>query len=109
MEGGIKVLKQTEDIIHKGRLFWKILGLIIQILYITSGFYFSFGFCATYYYQRSTYFFAIICTILWDCFVAEFAWEIFLAFLFYFRDEGRIIVFFGVLLNKMRDIKHLSQ
>ena len=109
VDGGLKVLKQTDQIVNKGRIFWKILGFIIQIIYISSGFYFSFGFCATYYYQRSTYFLSLICTVLLDFFVSEFAWEILIAFLFYFRDCGRIILFFGVLLNKLRDINHLSQ
>ena len=108
-DGGMNVFKQTEEIVNKGRFFWKLLGIIIQIIYIISGFYFSFGFCATYYYQRSTFILALICTIIWDFLVTEFAWEIFIAFLFYFRDIGRIIVFFGTLFNKLRDIKHLAQ
>ena len=108
-DGGLNVQKQAEDIIYKGRTFWKILGIIIQIIYIIAGFYFAFGFCATYYYQRTTFILALICTIAWDFFVAEFAWEIFIAFLYYFRDIGRVIVFFGMLFNKLRDIKHLAQ
>jgi len=108
-DGGINVLKQTEDIIYKGRLFWKILGVIIQIIYIVGGFYFAFGFCATYYYQRTTFILALICTVALDIFVMEFAWEILIALLYYFRDVGRIIVFFGTLFNKLRDIKHLAQ
>ena len=90
-DGGINVLKQTEDIIYKGRTFWKILGIIIQIIYIVGGFYFAFGFCATYYYQRTTFILALICTIAWDFFVAEFAWEILIAFLYYFR-YGKIML-----------------
>ena len=108
-DGGMNVLKQTEEIIVKGRFFWKLLGIIIQFIYILGGFYFSFGFCATYYYQRTTFILALICTILWDFFIAEFAWEIFIAFLYYFRDIGRIVVFLGTLFNKLRDIKHLAQ
>jgi hypothetical protein len=108
-DGGMNVLKQIEDIIYKGRFFWKLLGIIIQVIYIIAGFYFSFGFCATYYYQRTTFILALICTVALDFFVTEFAWEIFIALLYYFRDVGRIIVFFGALFNKLRDIKHLSQ
>ena len=108
-DGGMNVLKQTEDIIIKGRFFWKLLGLIIQIIYILGGFYFAFGFCATYYYQRTTFILALICTILFDFFIAEFVIEIFIAFLYYFRDVGRIIVFLGTIFNKLRDIKHLAQ
>ena len=108
-DGGINVLKQTEDIIFKGRIFWNILGIIIQIIYIVMGFYFAFGFCATYYYQRTTFTLAMICTLALDFFVTEFAWEIFIGFLYYFRDVGRVIVFFGTLFNKLRDIKHLAQ
>ena len=108
-DGGITVLKETEDILYKGRIFWKILGVIIQVILIITGFYFAFGFCATYYYQRTTYCLALICTLLWDFFISEFAWEILIGFLFYFRDVGRVIVFFGTLFNKLRDIKHLAQ
>ena len=108
-DGGLNVLKQTEEIIFKGRVFWKILGVIIQVIYLIIGFYFAFGFCATYYYQRTTFILALVCTILWDFFIAEFAWEILIGFLFYFRDIGRVIVFFGTLFNKLRDIKHLAQ
>jgi hypothetical protein len=108
-DGGMNVLKQIEDIIYKGRFFWKLLGIIIQVIYIIAGFYFSFGFCATYYYQRTTFILALICTVALDFFVTEFAWEIFIALLYYFRDVGRIIVFFGALFNKLREIKHLSQ
>ena len=107
LDGGINVLKQTEDIIKKGRLFWIILGVIIQLIYLIMGFYFAFGFCATYYYQRTTYFFALICTIGFDFIVAEFVWEIIIGLLFYIRDCGRIIVFFGTLFNTLRNIKHL--
>ena len=106
-DGGITALKENEEINTKGRLFWKILGVIIQIIYILGGFYFAFGFCATYYYQRTTFILALICTMLLDFFIAEFAWEIFIALLYYFRDVGRIIVFFGTLFNKLRNIKHL--
>ena len=75
-DGGINVLKQMEDIIKKGRLFWNILGIIIQIVYIVMGFYFAFGFCATYYYQRSTFTLALICTCGFDFLISEFLWEI---------------------------------
>ena len=106
-DGGMNVLKQTEEIIKKGRLFWNILGLIIQFIYIFIGFYFAFGFCATYYYQRSTFTLALICTCGFDFIVAEVVWEVVIGLLFYIRDWGRIIVFFGTLLNTMRNIKHL--
>ena len=32
--GGLNVLKQTEDNIYKGRFFWILLGIIIQIIFI---------------------------------------------------------------------------
>ena len=108
-DGGLAVMKETEDIIYKGRTFWKILGIIIQVIYLIMGFYFAFGFCSTYYYQRTTFILALICTLVMDFFVTEFAWEILIAFLYYFRDVGRVIVFFGTLFNKLRDIKHLAQ
>ena len=106
-DGGIHVLKEMEDIIKKGRIFWNILGVIIQVIYIVVGFYFAFGFCATYYYQRSTFALALICTLGFDFLVAEFLWEIVIALLFYIRDVSRIIVFFGTLFNTLRNIKHL--
>ena len=106
-DGGIHVLKEMEDIIKKGRIFWNILGIIIQVVYIIVGFYFAFGFCATYYYQRSTFALALICTLGFDFLVAEFLWEIVIALLFYIRDVSRIIVFLGTLFNTLRNIKHL--
>ena len=106
-DGGIHVLKEIEDIIKKGRFFWNLLGIIIQIIYIVVGFYFAFGFCATYYYQRSTFALALICTCGFDFLAAEFLWEIVIALLFYIRDVSRIIVFFGTLFNTLRNIKHL--
>ena len=106
-DGGIYILKQMEDIIQKGRFFWNILGLIIQVIYIGIGFYFSFGFCATYSYQKSTFFLGLIITCLFDFFILEFVWEIIIGLLFYIRDYGRIIVFFGTFFNMLRNIKHL--
>ena len=106
-DGGINVLKQMEDITKKGRIFWNILGVVIQIIFILMGFYFAFGFCATYYYQRSTFTLALICTIGFDFLISEFLWEIVIGLLFYVRNWGRIIVFFGTLFNSLRNIKHL--
>jgi len=106
-DGGIHVLKQMEDIVKKGRFFWNLLGIIIQVIFIVVGFYFAFGFCATYYYQRSTFTLALICTLGFDFLVSEFLWEIIIGLLFYIRDCGRIIVFLGTLFNTLRNIKHL--
>ena len=107
LDDGINVLKLTEEIIKEGRLFWNILGFIIQIFFIIIGFYFSFGFCAVYSYQSSTFCFALICTCGFDILVCEFLWEIFIGILFYIRDTGRIVVFLGTILNTLRNIKHL--
>ena len=107
LDGGINELKLTEEIIKKGRLFWNILGIIIQIFYIIIGFYFSFGFCATYSYQSSTFCFALICTCGFDFLICEFLWEIIIGILFYFRDVSRLLVFLGTILNTLRNIKHL--
>ena len=106
-DGGMNVLKQMEDIIKKGRLFWNILGIIIQVIFIVVGFYFAFGFCATYYYQRSTFALALICTCGFDFLISEFVWEIIIGLLFYVRNWGRVIVFLGTLFNSLRNIKHL--
>ena len=105
--GGIVVLKETEDIINKGRFFWNALGVVIQIIFTFMGFYFAFGFCATYWYQRTTFILAIIIDIVTDFCIFEFVWEIIIGLLFYLRDVGRIICFLGAMLNKLRDIKHL--
>ena len=106
-DGGINALKQMEDIINKGRFFWNLMGIIIQIIYVIIGFYFSFGFCATYKYQSSTFCLGLILTCAIDFIVMEIVWEIIIALLFYIRDYGRLVVFFGTLLNTLRNIKHL--
>ncbi len=103
----MNVFKLTEEVIKKGRIFWNILGVIIQILYIFIGFYFSFGFCATYSYQSSTFCFALICTCGFDILVGELLWEIIIGFLFYIRNFSRLVVFLGTLFNNLRNIKHL--
>ena len=43
-DGGLNVLKQTEDIIYKGRFFWKLLGIIIQIILYLEDFIFLLDF-----------------------------------------------------------------
>ena len=106
-DGGINALKQMDDIINKGRFFWNLMGIIIQIIYVIIGFYFSFGFCATYRYQSSTFCLGLILTCGIDFIVMEILWEIIIALLFYIRDYGRLVVFFGTLLNTLRNIKHL--
>ena len=106
-DGGIYSLKQMEDVIKKGRFFWNLLGIITQIMYIFIGFYFAFGFCATYSYQSSTFCLGLILTCLIDFIVTEIVWEIIIGLLFYIRDYGRLIVFFGTLFNTLRNIKHL--
>ena len=106
-DGGMGLLKKVENTVKKGRIFWNILGVIIQIFFIFLGFYFSFGFCATYSYQGSTFCLGLIITCLFDFLIAEPVWEIIIGLLFYIRDSGRIVVFFGTLLNTLRNIKHL--
>ena len=107
LDDGMNVFKLTEEVIKKGRIFWNILGVIIQILYIFIGFYFSFGFCATYSYQSSTFCFALICTCGFDILVGELLWEIIIGFLFYIRNFSRLVLFLGTLFNNLRNIKHL--
>ena len=107
LDEGINVFKLTEEIIKKNRFFWNITGIIIQIIYIFIGFYFSFGFCATYSYQSSTFCFALICTCGFDFLVAEFLMEIIIGFLFYIKNFSKLVVFFGTLFNTLRNIKHL--
>ena len=104
---GMNLVKQTENILKKGRLFWNILGTIIQLIYVSIGFYFSFGFCATYYLQNNSFCLAMALTCGIDFLFTEFIWEIFIGFLFYISDLGRIPVFFGTIFNRFRNIKHL--
>ena len=104
---GMRILKQLEDIVKHGRIFWNILGVIIQILYVIIGFYFSFGFCATFSYQSSTFCLGLIIIVLFDFIIAEPVWEIVIGLLYYVRDWGRLIVFFGTIFNSLRNIKHL--
>ena len=106
-DGGMNLLKEVENTVKTGRFFWNILGFIIQLFYIFIGFYFSFGFCATYSYQRSTFGLGLIITILFDLIITEPFWEILIGLLYYIRDYGRIVLFFGTILNTLRNIKHL--
>ena len=106
-DGGMNVLKQMENTVKKGRFFWNLLGIIIQLLFIFIGFYFSFGFCATYSYQNSSFCLGLIITCGLDFIVTEFLWEILIGLLFYIRDCGRIVVFLGTFFNTLRNIKHL--
>ena len=101
------MIKEIDNIINKGRIFWIILGIIIQLIYICSGFYFSFGFCATYYYQRNSFCLALACTCGIDFILTELLWEIIIGILFYISDFGRIPLFFGMIFNRLRNIKHL--
>ena len=106
-DGGMNLLKEVENTVKTGRFFWNILGFIIQLFYIFIGFYFSFGFCATYSYQRSTFGLGLIITIFFDLIITEPLWEILIGLLYYIRDYGRIVLFFGTILNTLRNIKHL--
>ena len=100
-------MKQIDNIINRGRFFWNVLGVLIQIIFTFAGFYFSFGFWVTYYYQRNTFLLAIVITCGIDFIFTEFFWEIIIGLLFYFRDIGRIILILGMIFNRLRNIKHL--
>lgn len=107
IESGITMMKQIDNIINRGRFFWNVLGVLIQIIFTFAGFYFSFGFWVTYYYQRNTFLLAIVITCGIDFIFTEFFWEIIIGLLFYFRDIGRIILILGMIFNRLRNIKHL--
>ena len=107
VESGITMMKQIDNIINRGRFFWNVLGVLIQIIFTFAGFYFSFGFWVTYYYQRNTFLLAIVITCGIDFIFTEFFWEIIIGLLFYFRDIGRIILILGMIFNRLRNIKHL--
>ncbi len=106
-DGGINVIKQAEEVTKKGRILWKILGVVIQWIYIILGFYFSFGFCATYPYQKGTFIVALGVTIGFDIILGEFLWELVICLLYYHKDIGRCLVFFGTVFNLLRNINHL--
>ena len=103
---GIYISKQYDHII-KERKWWNIFGLIIIFIYIFLGFYFSFGFCAVYIYQRSTFILCLILTIISDFLLWEFLWELFLCFLYSIRNSCRCMVIFGEFLNRMKFMKNL--
>jgi hypothetical protein len=104
---GIYISKQYDHII-KERKWWNIFGLIIIFIYIFLGFYFSFGFCAVYIYQRSTFILCLILTIISDFLIWEFLWELFLCFLYSIRNSCRCMVIFGEFLNRMKFMKNLA-
>ncbi len=55
--------------------FW-----INYYIYLFLDFYFSFGFCAVYIYQRGIFILCLIITIIRDFLLLEILWELYLCF-----------------------------
>ena len=106
-DGGLNIEKDFDAIInHRG--CWNFLGVLIQFIYFSISFYFSFCFVATYYYQKKTYALSILVTLLSDILIFEFLWEFILAFLYTIKKKGRCIIYFAEFCNRMRHMKTLT-
>jgi hypothetical protein len=103
---GLDIMKNFDEII-KNNIWWNILGVFVQWVYIIISFYFSFGFYCTYEYQRKTFFLGVIITLISDIFFWEFVWEGIIAFLYSLKECGRFIVMLGEFFNRMRNMKQL--
>ena len=103
---GLDIMKNFDEII-KNNIWWNILGVFVQWVYIIISFYFSFGFYCTYEYQRKTFFLGVIITLISDILFWEFVWEGIIAFLYSLKECGRFIVMLGEFFNRMRNMKQL--
>ena len=91
-----------------GKTFWwNLSGVIIQWIYNVVAIYFAFGFCATYYYQRTTFFIAFVTTVLADLIIVEVLWEFVIAVLYAIRKKGRCILTLCEFLSRMRNVKQV--
>ena len=102
---GLEIFKDY-DTIANHRFWWNFLGVLIQWMYIAISIYFAFGFCATYYYQRTTFFIAYIATVLGDIVLFEVMWEGVVAFLYAIRHK--CVIRLCEFLNRMRNMKSLT-
>ena len=95
-------------LLMKETILYNILAIILDIFYILVSFYFSFGFCATYLYQKKSFIGGIIFGIISDITLFELLYEFILSILYKYRKKGRCIIQISEFLNKMRTIRALN-
>ena len=103
---GLQLLKDYNTLMGK-TFWWNLSGVIIQWIYNVVAIYFAFGFCATYYYQRTTFFIAFVTTVLADLIIVEVLWEFVIAVLYAIRKKGRCILTLCEFLSRMRNVKQV--
>lgn len=72
---GLEIFKEY-DKIRNHCFWWNFLGVFIEWIFIIVSIYFAFGFCATYYYQRTTFFMAYVITAIAHLVVLEILWKL---------------------------------
>ena len=91
--------------VHKWNEF---VYVIVEIVIWCIGFYFSFGFCATYVKQNSSFITGMAVIIGVDCFVFEFVYEGVIVVLYRFRKWKRGVLVVGEFMNLWRNVKVLK-
>ena len=91
--------------VHKWNEF---VYVVVQVVIWCVGFYFSFGFCATYVKQDSSFIVGMAVIIGVDCFVLEFVYEGVIAVLYRFRKWKRGVLVVGEVMNLWRNVKVLK-
>ena len=82
--------------------------IVVEIVVWCVGFYFSFGFCATYVAQASSFIVGIAFIVGFDCFVFEFAYEGIIVVLYRFRKWKRGVLIVAEFMNSWRNVKVLK-
>jgi hypothetical protein len=103
----LALITEYEDIMKANRV-WCVFGVIVQWIYILVSVYFAFGFCATYYYQQSTFWLAFVVTTGSDILLFEFLYEMFIGIFYAVRNKGRCLLVFTEFLNRVRTMKCLT-
>ena len=107
-DGNILEGLKIYETILKWKFYYNLGGILIDIIYIIMSIYFSFGFCATYLYQKNSFIIGIIIIIINDLIICEVIYEMFLALLYKYRKKGNLIIKIGEFLNRLRTIKSLN-
>ena len=103
---GLEIFKDYDNIVNH-RFWWNFLGVFTQWIYIIISIYFSFGFCANYYYQKTTFLLAFIVASLTDLFLFDILWEVLIAMTFSIRIKGGWLIIICEFMNRMRNMKNL--
>ena len=90
------------------RKYYNLGGILIDILFILLSFYFSFGFCATYLYQKDTFIIGVAICIISDLLIWELIYEFILSIFYMQRKCGKICITIIEFLNRMRTVKSLN-